>query len=248
MNNEKPILFSAPMVRAILEGRKTQTRRIVNPSKVLDAGQKRIGFEFSMVDAVAGDLAWIAAIGAASTKSKLKAMKELHREQQLNVPVRHPADDKDEPWSECPRNRVYSPYTVGMRLWVKETWSCMEKEPTAGCEVAYRADLNGGSSQVWEPWKPSLFMPRWASRITLEVTEVRVQRLNDIPAEDCIAEGIDYESHKCGCEPCAMTSTICPASASSLIEAYRSLWESINGLGSWEKNSWVWCITFKRIQ
>ncbi len=98
-------------------------------------------------------------------------------------------------------------------------------------------------------WKPSIHMPRWASRITLEVTGVRVERLQDISEEDAIAEGVEcweergyddaqdfYRNYHTGGD-------LFTAKAS-----YRTLWESINGPGSWERNDWVWVIEFKRIE
>lgn len=90
-------------------------------------------------------------------------------------------------------------------------------------------------------------MPRWASRITLTVTEVRVERLQEISAEDAITEGIDYELHRCGCEVCSRTSIICPATASSLILDYAALWNSIHTTPGrrWDDNPWVVAYTFE---
>ena len=111
----------------------------------------------------------------------------------------------------------------------------MEKKPKEGSEIAYRAD---GESLVWEPWKSPLFMPRWASRIDLEIMEIRVERLQDISAQDCYAEGIPRPKM--------------PGYGSEVVlrdnarNAYRSLWESIHGPKGWDLNPWVFCYSLKR--
>lgn len=102
-------------------------------------------------------------------------------------------------------------------------------------QIIYRATAgNADASSHDGKWKPSIFMPRIASRITLEITGVRVERLNEISADDAIAEGVEII-------------TSIDHGSTDPIAAYRVLWESINGKGSWEKNPWVWCISFKRI-
>lgn len=200
---ERPILFSAPMVRAILEGRKTQTRRIVKP---------RV------------------------------------------IPVVEECFRVNGKW--CNRTFDYDlvnlcPYgQPGDRLWVRETWASRGVNPVAmpsgkfgAAVVEYRADT---ARATWDRdpiqrdpdghWRPSIFMPRWASRIRLEVTGVRVERLNDISEADAIAEGIPAASlHDLDCD------TIAPSAH------YRDIWESINGPGSWAKNPFVWVVEFKRI-
>ena len=115
------------------------------------------------------------------------------------------------------------------RLWVKETWRvCGGKEyeyQKHQPSVVYRADV--GEFDI-EEWRPSIFMPRWASRITLEITQVRVERLQDITEEDAYNEGVStlWENN---------------------VYAFRNLWNSINGPGSWDLNPWVWVIQFKRV-
>ncbi len=187
---ERPILFSAPMVCAILEGRKTQTRRALNPQP---AGGHQQGV-----------------IGPLNSIGNLLICKHG---------------------------------SPGDRLWVRETfcWSGYASDPE---EVLYRADEEYTLEDRGDlPWKPSIFMPRWASRISLEITVVRVERLIDISATDAIAEGarrtadggawhIENEQHR----------------SADPRDTFASLWESINGAGSWEQNPWVWVIEFKRIQ
>lgn len=164
---ERPILFSGSMVRAILEGRKTQTRRII------------------------------------------KFNKQWH------------IDD--------PNSILACPYGVkGDRLWVRE--SCWIDGATN--HVHYCAtDIPNAPKKT-----PSIFMPRCASRITLEVVGVRVERLQDISAMDCISEGIERNYVE---DP--------HANAYQDRQNYKKLWESINGPGSWDVNPWIWVIEFKKI-
>lgn len=83
-------------------------------------------------------------------------------------------------------------------------------------------------------WRPSIHMPRWASRITLEIVDIRVQRVQDISGPDCWAEGIARAGWDC-------------ERYGSVVECYRDLWESINGPGSWDVNPWVWVVEFHRL-
>lgn len=138
----------------------------------------------------------------------------------------------------------------GDRLWVRETWGCLAadhplaisgRKPTKGDEIIYRADP--WSAAQWAPglpsqgsfvWRPSIHMPRWASRITLEVTAVRVERLQDISEADAIAEGA---------EPILVPPD---GGSSPHIEGFRELWTHINGADSWSANPWVSVTTFQR--
>lgn len=226
---ERPILFSAPMVRAILEGRKTQTRRIVRKQFAPDA-------------AVA------------------------------EIPATHPSGwqisghsglwwDDD---ASCIDDAVCCPFGVpGNQLWVRETW----QGPLLDYDVAesirdwrsfqkpqfckYAADggpapefLNEDEELVCR-WRPSIHMPRWASRIALEVTRVRVERLQDISESDAQAEGITpYQNH-----PGRFLSEHRDGlNFPSAKAAFRDLWESISSPESWNANPWVWVIEFKRME
>ena len=225
---ERPILFSAPMVRAILDFRKTQTRRVVKLRKCPDFGCQMSPSE------IAGE-----------REEKLRRL----------CPYGHPGD----------------------RLWVRETWQgplmdaeVMENEYRASpddfhnpkyCE--YAAD--GGPApefitlddELVQRWKPSIHMPRWASRILLEIVSVRVERLQDISEEDAEAEGIeginqptggdDYQDYWRNYGASAKQADGWPWFAGDQIASYKSLWESINGPGSWDENTWVWVIEFRRI-
>lgn len=139
--------------------------------------------------------------------------------------------------------RKFCPYgLIGDRLWVKETFRPQDGMTTY-CqhqdEIEYRADGDRPKEPTDCHWKPSIFMPRWASRITLEITGVRVERLNEISEEDAIAEGVEPLSH--GFKNYLGADLQCGDARMS----YMSLWESINGAGSWAKNPWVWCISFQ---
>lgn len=213
---ERPILFSAPMVRAILEGRKTMTRRVVDSSWQ--------GFENVM---------------------PLPAVVEIASGGTMDFPGARPGDQlfyTDMPILDGAWQPVGCPYgQPGDRLWVRETWAY---HGTCAC---YRADGWEGPPdvgyEVTPPlrWRPSIFMPRWASRITLEIISVRVERLEDISQDDAVREGCDD------------TRDMVPAPGRIFYSggprgAFMKLWESINGPLSWDSNPWVWVVEFKRIE
>ena len=137
----------------------------------------------------------------------------------------------------------------GDTLWVREAWRApLSYELTKpsdippGTPLNYEAD-GGGNLPRFNAGKlrPSMFMPRWASRITLEITGVRVERLQDISDADCIAEGI-------GLNPSAEGVTLTfPPGASACKAGYQALWEHLNGPESWEANPWVWVISFRKV-
>lgn len=194
---ERPILFSAPMVRAILAGTKTQTRRVAkhplaqNLSYIVDIGKGWFGDEEGEV--------------------------------QIRCPYGQPGD----------------------RLWVRETWQAVSGNDRARHIMTHPRPDRGwleyaATPRADEPaykWRPSIHMPRWASRITLEVTGVRVERLQDISEADAMAEGVHYsllEKIQAGQDRWAR-------------HAYKKLWESIHGPGSWDLNPWVWVVEFKGV-
>lgn len=221
---ERPILFSAPMVRAILEDRKTVTRRVAKPVKHPDLGN-------------------IYAPGALV----------LEREPQ------HVID------RACPYGQP------GDRLWVRETHAQVfevdipEGRPvgpvgTAGspgrpdwnCRYVYRADgempnvqwHHVGDSQPVR-WTPSIHMPRAASRILLEISAVRVERLRDISGDQARAEGIYSNPAMNGMY--TADGDLHTSKYDGPVEAFATLWESINGAESWAANPWVWVVEFKRV-
>jgi hypothetical protein len=147
----------------------------------------------------------------------------------------------------CP----YGTHFDGDRLWVKETWhhslpvgvSTPAEEYREPTYVDYRADIAEQLQQLWK-WKPSIFMPRWASRITLEITDVRVERLQGISEEDAIAEGA--EPWQFGPEQCLTSGE--RGALSPYRSGYACLWDDINAdRATWYSNPWVWALTFREV-
>lgn len=228
---ERPILFSAPMVRAILDGRKTQTRRVVknmdSDGTVWSGRGRRIGYKAfdapnSFPSAALewcpygqpGDRLWVRETwgyrGSMWSTTDPKVERHL---------VDYRADGEYSPSS--PKRTVVR--ARGEESGIPKQRECRPDED-------YIEDYyNGYLTRYWRQWRPSIHMPRWASRITLEVTGVRVERLNAISEEDALAEGIAPEAP----DECAI--------------AFQRLWESINGPGSWDANPFVWVVSFKRI-
>ncbi|HCA7895008.1 TPA: hypothetical protein MX478_001765 [Pseudomonas aeruginosa] len=203
---ERPILFTGPMVRAILEGRKTVTRRVVSPQP---------DFLGSMVD----------------PNTPFKTLDAgLHA--RITCPYGEPGD----------------------RLWVREAWAAdaqvdaiAPSDLSQGEPIWYPADLSvrqTGCSMISKGRvRPSIHMPRWASRILLEITAVRVERLQDISEEQALAEGVRGE-------PCDHARQACAdigCWGDTAKGAFGFLWESLNGEGSWAANPWVWVVEFKRV-
>jgi len=238
---EKPILFSGEMVRAILDGRKTQTRRIVKPQPP-DYYHKLCGPEHYSPIVVGGD------------------GEVREGPQSLGVYT----DDGE--WG------VKCPYEVGMRLWVREGHLLQEcvcqAAPAAmrgncrycggrGETVIYKADATCAGDSVCCRYRPSIHMPRWASRITLEITDIRVQRLQEISEEDAAAEGVESTHQRAQSVVDAITSMGFACSldsrylgGESYVKVFRDLWDSINTKPGtrWEDGPWVWCYTFRRVE
>lgn len=226
----RPILFSTPMIQALLEGRKTQTRRIVKPQPTPITDED--DFKWRTNEKVYGNPPyWWASKGC-------EAMLGIHE-------MRY----------DCPYG------SVGDLLWVRETF-CIgeiaagdhdpaEKEPlfvdqssVAREEVVYKEYCISNDIGIEEViWKPSIFMPKSASRLTLEITNIRVERLQDISKQDAIAEGIEYESDSHITQRCKnyISGGRCP----DPIFSYHTLWQKLNGKDSWAKNEWMWVIEFK---
>jgi hypothetical protein len=216
---ERPILFSGPMVRAILDGRKTQTRRVIKPQPPQ----------------------WIDELHGGQLSGR--APYELENE-----------DNQIVGWGFQDERGTYwrVPYgNPGDRLWVREAWAVVphvtdngpkHRAKGDGTGVTWRADWNANPSGF--KWKPSIHMPRWASRITLEITAVRVERLNDISEADAIAEGAERPvlsaTELNGMPVHPMTG--------SYADGFQDLWGSINGPESWAANPWVWVIEFQKVE
>lgn len=212
---ERPIIFKGDMVRTILDGRKTQTRPIVG-----------------------GDV----------MQSYLIGLKEF--------------DPDESPINEALIKRSGIPFRhgiVGDRLWVRETWglrtgSDYEHSPRVFYKdgenklIHWMADNNIGkkyglSLSENDRWRPSIHMPRWASRINLEITNVRIERVKYISLDDCIAEGAGYTGNGVGYydpqEPSVEPDTL-----------FAELWNSIykDPWTEWDANPWVWAIQFKKLE
>jgi hypothetical protein len=220
---ERPILFSAPMVRAILEGRKTQTRRVA-PIKSLKINRPN-GFDFCTWE-LEFDKPIRGAYGSISggTMTNRQAREFL--------------------------GRRFCPYgDVGDRLWVRETFAPYEHDDEYLYRATIKEDTDYSADEIAQiRFKPSIHMPRKASRIDLEIIGVRVERLNDISEDDSIAEGIANLGNVFDCwKDYQASNTISGCAHSTPDLSFRSLWESINGDGSWEKNPWVWAIEFKKV-
>lgn len=230
--NAQQILFSAPMVNALLAGRKKATRRVVKGA--IDRN-----------------------FGCAMAPSEIAAE----------------VNDRD--FTNCPYG------APGDLLWVRETWQYADWTEDGEPFIRYRADderrLITTSPEEWgeklsdiwanlsEPenylidgraadrrWRPSIHMPRWASRLTLRITDVRVQRLQEISEEDAIAEGVEgafvedgryWRNYALSDEEAA-----CSPMLVSPIHSFKSLWESIYGPESWHDDPWVWALTFEAIK
>jgi hypothetical protein len=202
---ERPILFSTPMVQAILAGTKTQTRRIIKPQPMPD-------------------------MESGYTYYNNKLVFDIHN------------------WKE--EILCVSRIQKNMILWVRETWQegklMDDDENVIHHGYLYKAtdvfetdpELTGYEFK----WKPSIFMPKEACRLKLKVTDLRVERLQDISEQDAIKEGLTFsESFIDGKFHC-LNDNLIP------VESYKNLWEHINGKGSWDKNPWVWVIEFERIE
>ena len=234
---ERGILMSAPMVRATLDGRKTQTRRVVKPQPTFIESSGRWKWTLPKRAQFPG-----------CCTSVVTASRE---------------------WWEYAPPEAYSYGVPGDRLWVRETWADTNGEN--GPMISYRAGGDrflveesypvdysrypGCQFSMWcgdlrrgaegHAWRSPIHMPRWASRILLEITEVRVQRLQDISELDARAEGVERDTEPCdhARRSCEEIGCLGPTHKASFCE----LWSDINGWKSWRDNPWVWALTFKRL-
>lgn len=223
----RPILFSGEMVRAILSGSKTQTRRILT-----QRNSTVLGYPGS--SPLWAHLHFDHPMGCHKDRGSHIFGCGPDCEY-LHVPAWHP----DEP-EEVVQYRVRSVNRPGDTLWVKETFQSGDIAQNDPPGAVYRAtDPDWENVGGWK-WKPSIFMRRSQSRITLEVESVRVERLQDISEADAIAEGVDHTT------PFKWRKDEWQNKTPN-IARYAGLWELINGAGSWDRNPWVWVISFKRI-
>lgn len=191
---DRPIIFSAPMVRALLDGRKTQTRRVAKIKWEDGANPDFSGWRSEQV----GPSHWqiIGGMGVGAN--------------------------------------IATPYAPGDRLYVREAHKLIDRH----CD--YRADWPEATQHLFR-WRPSIHMPRWASRLTLTVTDVRVQRLQEISEADAVAEGLETQP-----SPLGISSYYCfgQIAYSRAKPAFSALWNSLHGPGAWDANPWVVALTF----
>jgi len=236
---EHPILFSGPMVRAILEGRKTQTRRVIKfprENSLRSQHADHASFQTVYPAPLGGFIFW-----DWKTSQEFSDRAYASRDDGIRCPYGQPGD----------------------RLWVRETWRTEELE--SGLDgVRYKADnafrpientieasdawgdasTNKHGVRYGSAWRPSIFMPHWASRLTLEVVSVRVERVQDISEQDAQAEGAQHIT------PSAILSAPMPWERRyepGYRLGFEKLWNSINegrGFG-WHVNPWVWAVEFK---
>lgn len=245
MRVERPILYAGPMVRAILDGRKTQTRRLLKARLPEDLPDKSVLRMCLATDPVTG---WV-----------IPGPSEWWENEIDNVRFR------------CPYGKP------GDHLWVRETFWINHMGYQTGALPKIRPDELRDGADAWSPnllyladgtccdqlpececategkprWRPSIHMPRWASRITLEVTRIRIERLQEISEADAWAEGCakGEPTDNGGWFPAEEPdpSGVGTRGWDCARDWYADLWESINGEGSWEKNPWVWVVEFKRV-
>jgi hypothetical protein len=202
---ERPIIFSASMVRAIIDGRKTQTRRVVKwPIKTKSDGGKQRLF----------------------LRNDERNIDEINRLLQEK--------------NRYPLRKIMCPYgQPGDLLWARETFAIAEDSNIEDPGIFYRADGDLPSHLDDSiKWKPSIHMPKWAARLWLEVTGIRVERVQEINSEDIRAEGTPGTPHDANCLVAER-------------ELFHSLWNSINGKKpgcSWEDNPYVWAVEFKAVE
>lgn len=206
---DRPILFSGPMVRALLDGSKTQTRRVVSqrhlPQIDLSRGAVVANWSKPMPYGQPGDRLWVRETFYAFGRWETRYSAKKGRDEWHFIDMT----------AEC------------------GNWYFYDATSQPDAEKFRRSSI----TPMW--WKrPAIFMPRWASRITLEITGVRVERLHEISAADAMAEGM--ESYALNGKPSVTGKLNLPS------EYYRYLWETINGAGSWDANPWVWVVEFRR--
>jgi len=312
MNKERPIIFNAQMVRAILADKKTQTRRVIKPQPYFDnhcgghwfwSGTNQwnsvhIGcstiekFQSAMLQTIGcvdwpyprcpygkpggfclDDIGeWQRGMPPCDGWYYVKDFSEDRPVWLIRfLPSDYPGEDVEPGllWSESQYGGPEAIEVEGLslqtiewqkpehypgdRLWTRETWATEDRWDKLSpriipqhAHIWWRADYQ--SVCATGKWRPSIFMPRWASRITLEIVDVRVERVQDITLEDCVAEGIEE----------AVIMMVYPPTPERLREAaetiardrFRELWDSINakkGFG-WDANPWCWCISFRRIE
>lgn len=239
----RPILFSAPMVRALLDGTKTQTRRVVskNDAALLEFLAEDTD-QLGQKNEDGGTRVWCDDYpeeGSDVLKSRYGQIGDQLWVKE-NWKIANWNDDGDidvfylaqpsefQHWVEIGILEDAKGNAVFERLWQQSTDDCLK----AGLKTLNNGQFNFEGKVPPTRNRPSIFMPRAASRITLEITGVRVERLQDITRGDCMAEGCPFPNISKETNP---------------KDWYSDLWKTINGADSWDKNPWVWVIKFKKV-
>lgn len=217
-----PILFSTPMVQAILEGRKRQTRRLI-PDYFTDFFKAEIIKDPELCDQEALEY------------------NEIKPKQHYGLFASFDSGEE----------HLKSRWQPGDILWVRETWSCISYLNPDNTEYKYFYRADGGEN--FSKWKPSIHMPKDACRLFLKVISVRVERLQDISEEDAITEGVLDMFYGKGIAGNAFFNYMDKRGgwdcvADDAIHSYKTLWQKINGLNSWDENPWVWVIEFEQVE
>ena len=252
---ERPILFRGAMVRAILDDTKTQTRRVCKPAEVhclsvvvevpdpKERGQVYNGSHFGDEE---GGVRFASPYGGVGDRLWVREAWQVARET-LDYETGGEYDVWE--WPDelgDPRQYLKGDARMGTKAGLFYAADGEDKNPGAFYNL-----IGLDNKTILRPkeikWRPSIHMPRWASRITLEITGVRVERLQDISEADARAEGATPIP-----DPCDHTRLACAdigcAGPRPYTEGFRSLWQSINGPGSWDANPWVWAVEFKRVK
>ncbi len=220
-SKSRPIIFNSEMVNAILENRKTMTRRVIKPQPLHDYSVIA-KYKWHSCPKIANKMRWV-----------------VRDNNHLVI-----ADKSSEYFKP--------PYEIGMKLWVRETCSIVRKpninypsydwRREGNC--SYKADEKKAVGMYGViKWKSPIYMPKWASRLTLEITDIKVERLQDISEEDALAEGIIQLDSKLGFMDVRKTEGSIMPSAK---DAFMLLWQSIKGSQSWSSNPFVWILEFKK--
>ncbi|WP_457325129.1 hypothetical protein [Roseateles sp. P5_E11] len=240
MTKERPILFSAPMVRALLAGTKTQTRRVCKsqpyangfhfdghdflchndylPPSAMLMDCRRGGIDYTTSD----HEGWTAECPYGQPGDRLWVRETFAIERSVEPDQQPPHND-----GRPTKHRPADDYECAHPLWQQAHYRATDPAP----ELVYEEGPAGGrEGEIGVRWKPCIHMPRWASRILLEIVSVRVERLNDISEADAAAEGWPGPD----------------ATSLDAMAWYSQLWDEINGPGAWEANTWVWVVEFKR--
>jgi hypothetical protein len=227
---ERPILFAGEMVRAILSGAKTQTRRIIKPQP---EQKPNGGFRWGKIggERIPNGPRFCSGGSAVSITDMIGGYCPYGQPgDRLWVRETFALEHWDHEYGDTPPIRPGLPYKIegdedGGEYWLIPHYRATDPDP-------HLTSLDADEMDDRTRWVPSIHMPRWASRLSLELTAVRVERVQEISHKDALAEGVEYDVSKPDGAPLAR---------------FRKLWDEVNGKGAWDRNDWVWVLEFKRV-